>query len=391
MRRSFAWLSAGFVAGYVGVRAAEALADLRRPSAALPKDPSRYGSIRRKLMLAAIARNLTGSAAVAFELADRMAPPIEKRFGRLAPAVYFSAMLACETFIETPVDYVEHFVLERRFGMSDQRVGAWLGDRLKGLAVAVAFGAPLSSGLVALSRRFPRAWPFGAALAVPPLLVLANIVVPLYVAPLFNRFEALATPLEKRLRHLADRYGAGDAQIFRADFSRRTKKVNAYVTGLFGTHRIVVGDTLLDGFGENEIEFIVAHELGHYVGRDTWIGVGLGSLFSTAVIFGGHALARRDDDPVTTLPALQRFSFYATVLSMVLGPLVAACSRAIERRADRFAVTATNDPRSGVTAFEKLRERNLAEDEQPRWAELLVSTHPSLRSRISTLRQAATN
>ena len=103
-----------------------------------------------------------------------------------------------------------------------------------------------------------------------PLFVLANLIVPVYILPLFNKFEPLTGPLEVRLRALATRFGVGDAEILRMDMSRQTKKANAFVAGIGSTHRIVLGDTLIDKFEPDEIEFVVAHELGHYVTRDTW-------------------------------------------------------------------------------------------------------------------------
>ncbi|MBV8601764.1 MAG: M48 family metallopeptidase [Candidatus Eremiobacteraeota bacterium] len=386
MRKLFVGVAVGFIGGYVAVRAAGALADLRNPAPPLEKDPVRYGATRRALMLSGIARSIATGAVLAFDVAERLPAKTRRNESVRGFALYYVAATLADAVLDIPVDYAERFVLERRYGLSDQKLADWLLDRAKSTALALALGTPLMSALTLLARRFPRIWPALASASIPPLLVLANLVIPLYIAPVFNKFEPLRGTLEARLRTLADRYGVGDAKILRFDLSRRSKKVNAYVTGLFHTHQIVVGDTLLEGFSDDEVEFVVAHELGHYVARDTWIGVAAGSLAATALIFGAHALARRREDPVVSLPALQRFAFYLTLLGTAAGPILAAGSRAIERRADRFAVRATDRPASGISAFERLRERNLAEDEQPRWAELLFASHPSLKSRIAALR-----
>jgi STE24 endopeptidase len=386
VRRLFIGACAGFLAGYTLVRAADALSDLRSPRKPLPHDPARYGATRRALMLAGIARGLAANAVMAFAVADRLPERLRRNETLAGAALYYAGGTLLEAMLETPIDYVERFVIERRYELSDQSLRGWLEERAKATAVSIALATPIVTGLMAAVRRFPRRWPLVATAAVPPLLILANLFIPVYVSPLFNRFEPLRGPLEERLRALASRYGVDDAEILRFDLSRQTKKANAYVAGLFRTHRIVVADTLLEGFDAEEIEFVVAHELGHYVARDTWIGVVVGSIASAALILGAHELARRDEDPVTTAPGLQRFTFYLTLLGTMLGPLLATGSRAIERRADRFAVHATDRPESGIAAFERLRERNLAEDEQPRWAEILFSTHPSLKSRIAALR-----
>jgi STE24 endopeptidase len=209
--------------------------------------------------------------------------------------------------------------------------------------------------------------------------------------PLFNRFEPLGGELEERLRTLARRYDVGDAQILRVDMSKQTEKANAYVTGLFGTHRIVVGDTLLANFTGDEIEFVVAHELGHYVQHDIWRSVGYGTAAMAATAFIARALAQRAaaGDSQTSVAGLLRLYFFASAAGIVMGPALAAASRSREWAADRFAIDATRRPEWGAAAFTRLRDRNLAEDEQPQWMELLFSSHPSLRARIGALESAS--
>jgi STE24 endopeptidase len=387
VRRFLIAAAAGFTFAYTAVRAREAWNDLRKPAGPLEKNAREYGATKRALMLAGYARSLAGRAVVAFALAERMPRSVRETGNPLTVAAWNAIGTLAEAVVETPVDYVERYVVERRYGLSEQKLDDWLRDRAKMTLVSIALGTPLAAGLTAIARRFPRTWPLFASLATPPLLILLSLIVPVYVAPIFNKFEPLRGTLEERLRRLAARYGVGDADIFRFDMSRQTKKANAYVAGLLGTHRIAIADTLLDGFSEDEIEFVVAHELGHYVARDTWTFVAIGSVTVTALLHAANALARHGDDDAGFAVFL-RLSFWMQLLGAAVGPLVAAGSRSIERRADRFALAATHRPDWGIAAFERLREKNLAEDEQPRWAELLISTHPSLRSRIEALRAA---
>jgi Zn-dependent protease with chaperone function len=195
--------------------------------------------------------------------------------------------------------------------------------------------------------------------------------------------------LERTIRELAARYDVGNAQILRFDMSRQTKKANAFVTGVFGTERIVLADTLIDTFADDETLFVVAHELGHYVRRDPWLSIALGTAFVGIMIGTGNAALRATGRQLATAADGTRFAFYASLVATVGSPLLSAASRAIERRADRFAVAATDDPASGARAFRRLRDQNLAEDEAPRWAELLFSSHPSLKSRIERLETPA--
>jgi len=388
MRRLTLGLCAGFLAGYTAVRAVQACSDLRKPGPPLPKNPAAYGATKRALTVTGFARSLAAQAVVAFALVDRLPPAVRNSDRPFVTATYNALGTLVDAILDTPIDYVERYVMERRYGLSDQTRAEWLRERAKATGLGMALGIPVIAGLLWVARRFPYGWPVISSFAAVPLLTLLTLVAPVYLAPIFNKFEPLDGPLEERLRRLAARYGAGNADIFRFDMSRQTKKANAYVTGLLGSHRIAIADTLLDGFSEDETEFVVAHELGHYVAGDTLIGIGIGSLAATFLIFAGNAIALGDGEPVASIRGLARFSFTTQLLAALVGPLLAAGSRAIERRADRFALAATGHPEWGVAAFERLRDQNLAEDEQPRWAELLISSHPSLRSRIATLREA---
>lgn len=382
------WLTAacaGFLTGYLAVRMRQSLIDLREPLRPLQKDARAYGATRRARMVSGVARSLAGHV-VASSIVARMPRDLRTLERPFLTALLNAAATSLESVIETPVDYAEHHLIERRYGLTDQSARDWLLERGKMTAVSVALGTLVTFGLLSLVRRFSRAWPLIATGAAPPLLILLSLVGPVYIAPIFNKFEPLRGPLEERLRKLARRYGVGDAQIVRFDMSRQTKKANAYVAGLLGTHRIAVADTLISNFTDEEIEFVVAHELGHYVGRDTWIGVAAGSLTLAILVNAAAALERERNESVASIEGFSRFSLVLQLLAVAIGPLLAAGSRAIERRADRFALSATQQPRWGIAAFERLREQNLAEDEEPRWAEVLLATHPSLRSRIAYLR-----
>jgi len=376
------------VAGYTLQRAVEALSDVRRPAPALEPDPAEYGRQRRAFMLAGIARSLATLGAAAYGLGPLLEPAGGAPEQRPRRVALVAAAFTASTLLDLPVEYVEGHVLERRYGLSRQSGRAWAGEQLKSTAVAALIAFPLIEGLASLIEAAPAAWPAFATAGSVPLLVLANVIAPTFIAPLFNTFAPLRGALEENIRALAARYGAGDATILRVDMSRQTEKANAYVTGVLGTRRIVIGDTLLDNFAERETLFVVAHELGHYVYKDVWRGVALGTLAAGAVFFGGNALAAQRGRSLATAAGVGRLFFNGSLITLLAGPLLAAFSRSRERAADRFAATATGDAQAGVDAFTRLRQRNLAEDEQPRWMEVLFSSHPSLKSRIAELQHA---
>jgi STE24 endopeptidase len=391
MRRFLIGLVGGAVVGYTLQRASEAFSDLRDPAPALEPDPAEYGRQRRAFMLAGIARSLATLGTAAYGLGPLLEPPDGSPEPRARRVALVAVAFAGATLLDLPIEYVEDHLLERRYGLSRQSASAWASEQLKSTAISALISFPLIEALASLIEAAPSTWPIFATTGSVPLLILANVIAPTFIAPLFNTFAPIRGEFEERLRELAARYGAGDATILRVDMSRQTEKANAYVTGVLGTRRIVIGDTLLDNFEERETLFVVAHELGHYVSKDVWRATVLGALAAGAVFFGGNALAAQRDRSLATATGLGRLFFNGSLVTLLAGPLLAAFSRSRERAADRFAVTATGDARSGVDAFTRLRQRNLAEDEQPRWMELLFSSHPSLKSRIAELETLATS
>ena len=389
MRRFLIGLASGAVLGYAWIRTQEAYAALQSPPAPLEADPKAYGGLRRGLMLAGMGRSLATLAATAYALGPLVKTPADRPEPRARRLALVASFMIASTLAELPVDYVEGIALERRYGLSKQTDRDWLEDQAKSLGLTLAVALPLVELLAFAVERLPRTWPLAATAGSLPLLVLANVIVPTFVAPLFNRFEPIEGDFADRVRALANRFGAGDATLLRVDMSRQTEKANAYVTGLLGTKRIVIGDTLLDRFEPDETIFVVAHELGHYVMGDVWRSVGLGLVAAAFVFFGSNALAARPDDKLGTTAGLARLFFAMSLLGTIAGPAMSAFSRSRERAADTFALAATNDGAAGAAAFTRLRERNLAEDEQPKWMEILFSSHPSLRSRIERLAPAA--
>lgn len=389
--RALLGAAAGFEAAYTLLRLEGALADRRAPARPVEPDPGRYGAARRRIMLAGIARSLCSLGLWTFGAADALEPALAGLPRALRLPAYTALVMLTESVRELPADYVEEFVLERIYATSDRSERVWAADKAKAAGVTIVAGTLLTLLADAAIVRAPRRWPWIAIGALPPLLAFANVIVPTFVMPLFNAYVPLEGPLAERIRALAARYGVGGATLLRFDLSRQTKKANAFVTGVLGTERIAVADTLVERFADDETLFVVAHELGHYVRRDPWYGIALGTLIAGTNLIAARAAARRSlgREPAG-IGGLARVAFYLSLGQLASGPLASAASRAIERRADRFALAATGDAAAGVRAFRRLRDQNLAEDEGPLWAELLFSSHPSLKSRIAALESAAT-
>jgi STE24 endopeptidase len=384
VRKFVLGLIAGVGAGYVAVRAVQAISLARHTPSAISNDPAAYGRTRRALAVVGTLRSTLATLAFAHgPLAPRIERVMEPLPRWLAPGAFFASLALVSSAVELPVSFVEDYTIERRYGLSEQTPPAFLADYGKSTAISVllAGGLGMLGGFTV--RRFRRAWPIVAALGMLPLFILANLIVPIYILPLFNRFEPLVGPLEVRLRALAARFGVGGAEILRMDMSRQTKKANAFVAGIGSTHRIVLGDTLIDAFDPDEITFVVAHELGHYVSRDTWRMIALAEGV-TGALLGIVAVGLRKDTSSQSV-FLLRIAAWLGAGMLAVRPAINAFSRSREWAADNFALATTRDPQSGVAAFRRLRDQNLAEEEPPGWYEWLFGSHPSLGKRIAAL------
>lgn len=360
----------------------------------------RYNRTRERLALAGMSWSAatsalalaTGLSARLRDGATRIAP---RRLG--APAPYALAATLLSTLASLPLTYYGSYVVEQRYGLSNQTRRAWCGEQLKGLGVSLALGLPLTQGVYWIIGRYPRRWwAILSALTVPFTVLLTNLA-PVLILPLFNTFEPLRDrALAERIKALAATQGVTVSDVLQMDMSKQTRKANAFFTGIGNTKRIVLGDTLLDEFAPDEIEVVLAHELGHQVHRDLWKLIGLGALTTVATSYLVHRLAppliRRAgprwgldvERGVADVAALPLLALLLGAVSLALAPLQNAISRnLIERPADRFALDLTGDNAAFVRAMEKLGRMNLADPNPSALVKHLLYSHPPLAERIA--------
>ncbi|MFC3500512.1 M48 family metallopeptidase [Micromonospora krabiensis] len=284
-----------------------------------------------------------------------------------------------------------------RYGLSTNGWGGWAVDLLKSYAVSAVIGAVALFGFYAVIRLAPRWWwAFGAAGAAC-LVVLLSFVLPVVVEPVFNRFTPMEPgPLRTELMSMAARDGVPVRDVLVADASRRTRAVNAYVSGLGPTRRVVVYDTLLREASPAEVTAVVAHELGHARDRDVTVGTVTGALGAAAAVvalylIGSWAplLRLAGVDSVAQPRAFPLLVALVTVVGLVATPVQALISRRVEARADAHALALTGDP----AAFESMQRRlgsvNLSDPDPPRWEYLYSATHPSTVERMAAARAHA--
>jgi STE24 endopeptidase len=302
-----------------------------------------------------------------------------------AAALWAVLVVVALDLVALPLDVWHGYLREREWGFSTQTLGGWLADRAKGLAVSVVLTVGAWTALVALGRAWPSWWVVpaaaGAALVVLFLLFLAPIV----LEPIFNSFRPLDdTGLAERLTALADRAGAPVKTVLVADASRRTNKVNAYVSGLGTSRRVVVWDTLLEAADPDGVALVVAHEVGHrklrHVAKLT-IAAMAAAVGVVVVLRLVLTTPRGRDLPVALLVVLAS--------EAVLMPLLSALSRRFERQADLFALRATGELATFERVMTTLARRNLGDLAPPRWAYLLMFSHPTAPERLALARANA--
>jgi len=288
-----------------------------------------------------------------------------------------------------PLAFYGGFVLEHRYGLSRQPIGAWLVDQLKSLGLGLLLGSAAAVILYALIARFPFGWWLPAAAVFALLIVgLANIA-PLLLLPLFYSVKPLnRETLRARLVALGERAGARVVDAYEWGLGEKTSKANAALTGIGGSRRILVSDTMLAEYSDDEIEVVLAHELAHHVHGDLWKGL----VFETVLILAGFFAASwllRLAVPLARLGStadiagLPLLLLAAGAVSLVALPAAHAMSRAHERSADRFALKLTGNGAAFISAMRRLAAQNLAEEEPSEVVQWLFYSHPPIRERIA--------
>jgi STE24 endopeptidase len=266
-------------------------------------------------------------------------------------------------------------------GLVTQSWGGWAVDLVKGTGIGSAFAAAGGAALAYGQRRFGRTWWAPGAVAVAGFGVAITYLGPVVLDPVFNRFTPLpAGETRSDVLDLARRAGVDVGEVFSVDASRRTTAANAYVAGIGRTKRVVLYDTLLSDFTPAETRLVVAHELGHVRYRDVphgllWVAL-VAPCGTLAVARAGEQLTR---DGVTAVPAV---SLALALLAPAISAISNQFSRAIERRADAFALQMTGEPDAMVGFEQRITLKNVGDPDPPRWQTLLLGTHPSTMERI---------
>jgi len=299
-----------------------------------------------------------------------------------------------EQILTLPLSLFGGFSLPRRYGLHHQSFIRWAGDRVKAGVVGAVLGGAAVLVVYALLRSTPWWWLWAAAVLFAGQVLIA-FVAPIWLVPLFYRMTPLPEgDLRSRLLRLAERAGVSAVGVWVADQSRRSRTANAAVVGIGRTRRIILFDTLLKEFPPDEVEAVLAHELGHHAAGDVWRGLAVQGVLTVAAIWvasraleGGAAVfGLSGPGDIAGLPLL---GLVTMLVSIVALPLVNGWSRRVETQADDFALKLIRNPTPFIGAMERLGDLNLAERKPHALKELMLYSHPSVDRRVARARGRA--
>ncbi len=305
--------------------------------------------------------------------------------------VYIVLFTLAVAVLEFPLTYYSGFVVPHQFDLTEQSFGSWMGDMLKGLAVSLVIGSVIGALALLAIRKFQRWWVV-LWLSTVPLIILMVIIQPIVLDPLFNKFEPLQDQvLKQKLLDLASRAGIEGGRVYQVNKSKQTKTMNAYVTGIGPTNRIVMWDTLLAKMNHDEVLGVMGHEMGHYVMKHIWKTLAFLLAVSVIVFYLGQRFyepglrrwgsrwgVTERGDPAS-LPWLL---LVASAISFLLSPVISGYSRSQEHAADMFALEVTHLNEPFATAFVKMAEDSKRDPSPHPIIKFWRYTHPPIAERI---------
>jgi Zn-dependent protease with chaperone function len=307
-------------------------------------------------------------------------------------ALYFSVFILLSFLINLPLDYYAGFVRPHHYDLSNQTFGKWLGDSLKFCLVNLVGGLATLWFLFWLIRKSPRHWWLITALLAVPYLCVVMLIWPLMIDPLFNKFQPMQDKaLEAKILAQAARAGIEGSRVYEVNKSVDTKALDAYVTGFMGSKRIVIWDNTLHTLNEDELLFVVGHEMGHYVLNHIIKDILVDSLSALLSLYVVHRLGslfirryrvRFGFDSLSDFAALPLIFLLMSLVSFITSPVYLAYSRHHEHEADRFGLELTHNNHAAATAFLKLQATNLSNPRPDGWYVLWRSSHPPIGDRI---------
>ncbi|MEC1261664.1 M48 family metallopeptidase [Bacillus swezeyi] len=320
----------------------------------------------------------------------------KRRFIQIA--VYVFSLFLIVTAASLPLDWISYqFSLE--YGISTQTTASWIKDQV--IDFWISF--PLTAGVVMvfywLIKRHEKRWWFYAWCLTVPFTLFLFFLQPVVIDPLYNDFYPLKNKdLEQHILKLADQADIPANHVYEVNMSEKTNALNAYVTGIGANKRIVLWDTTLNKLDGSEILFIMAHEMGHYVMKHVYIGLGgylllslaglyvIGTIYKWMISRYGSRLHIAGKSDLAALPLLL---VVLGVISFAVSPFTNAVSRHQEKAADQYAIELTENKEAAVSTFQELSKAGLSEANPPFLVKIFKYGHPTIMERIQNVEKAS--
>jgi len=303
--------------------------------------------------------------------------------------LYVGMLLLIGKILGLGLDYYS-FRLEHRFNLSNQKLRSWIWDETKGFLVGLVMATVVVELLYFIIRQSPEHWWLIAWVLFTGLFVLLAQIAPVVLFPIFYKFEPLENEdLKERLVRLSERAGTRVRGVYKWRLSEKSKKANAALTGLGTTRRIILADTLLDHYSQDEIEAVLAHELGHHVHRHilksivVQAGITLFGFWAANTVLHYAMDQRHMFETLSDFANLPLLVLVSTLLSLLLMPLLNAYSRHNERQADRYCFRSIARVEPFISSMNKLADQNLAERSPSKWVEWFFHSHPPISKRVA--------
>ena len=329
------------------------------------------------------------------KLADYISLSFNEKY--LVFLVFIFSIGIVSSILFAPVNFYTGFYLEHKYKLSNQTFGKWLWENLKSSLVSLAIGIPILLVFYFTMNQFGDLWwlPFGVVMFF--VSVVLTQIFPVLILPIFYKLTPIdSNELKSKIEALASDAGIKIENIYKFDLSKNTKKANAAFTGLGETKRIILGDTLIDNYSNEEIETVIAHELGHYKKKHIVKNIIYGTVVSFLTFFIIALLYQKSLNwfgflSITQIAALPLLALWSMLIGVIQMPLGNILSRKFEYEADEYAIDSTKMPREFINTLEKLTEQNLGDKEPHPFVEWFFYSHPSIKNRINSIKQKAGN
>ncbi len=306
--------------------------------------------------------------------------------------LYFIVYSVIETLIYLPLDIYTGFFRMHQYGLSNQTFVQWLTDTIKSFVVSTVLTGAIIWVPFLIIKKSPKRWWLYIALISIPYLFIVSYIQPVVIDPIFNHYKPVEdSQLSLKIEDLLHKTPIGDCQVYQVDKSKETNQMNAYMTGVFNTKRIVLWDTTINYLDTDEVLGVTAHEMGHYLMGHVWKSIvfgGLGSILILYLIYRmmGYILrktkGRLGFGKVSDIAAFPLIILLINMMMFFTAPITNAYSRSMETEADRFELELTRNNFATATATVKLHQQSLTMPEPGSVYMLWTYDHPTFKSRV---------